>query len=91
MGPREGFPWFGKNLSLTGQPGTQSPSQTPQCPYLMAFSSCPHSVWLGRVTRPYSFPRGVLAGPGSHDLVRRNTVSGWSQIPLWPTVPGRKG
>ena len=40
----EGFPWFGKNLSLTGQAGTQSPSQTPQCPYLMAFLSCPHSV-----------------------------------------------
>lgn len=30
MGPREGFPWFGKNLSLTGQAGT--PEAFPDTP-----------------------------------------------------------
>lgn len=35
-------------------------------------------------------PPGVLAGPESHDAVRRNSVSSWSHVPLWPAVPGRR-
>ena len=97
MGPREGFPWFGKNLTLTGQAGTPESFPDTPMPLPYGFLLLPSSqgvlrlLGLGQVTRPYSFPRGVLAGPGSHDLVRRNRVSGWSQVPLWPTVPGRKG